>query len=196
LNYSIILNIKFDHFSALQKKYNNLMASQLTLDNYIIKSNLPRERSLSPPRAPQICRLGILGQRRDLDADSVKQIMEAIQEDFPPIQSLIVPSDTTSSVYFEAYGESIKTPVTIYEADWRRDGRKAQIFRDSRIMKEATHFLVFGGPRSDRLQKTAEQLSKKGHQVFFMPPGELELHLYEAEATTTKTSSKPSKKPK
>jgi hypothetical protein len=176
------------------------MASQSTLDNYIVRSDVPRERSLSPPRVPQICRLGILGQRRDLDADSVKQVMEAIQEDFPPIQSLIVPSDTTSSVYFESYGESIQTPVTIYEADWRRDGRRAQIFRDARIMKEATHFLVFGGPRSDRLQKTAEQLTKKGHQVFFMPAGELELHLYEdvpvPEAITTKTSSKPSKKPK
>lgn len=169
------------------------MEAQPTLDNYIIRA----ERSLSPPRAPQICRLGILGQRRDLDTESVKQIMEAIQEDFPPIQSMIIPSDTTSSIYFESYGESIQTPVTVYEADWRRDGRRAQIFRDARIVKEATHFLIFGGPRSDRPLKTAEQLSKKGHPVFYMPFGELELHLYDKpDKSTAKTASKANTKPK
>ena len=169
------------------------MTAQPTLDNYIVRA----ERSLSPPRVPQICRLGILGQRRDLDAESVKQIMEAIQDDFPPIQSMIIPADTTSSVYFESYGESIQTPVTVYEADWRRDGKRAQIFRDARIVKEATHFLIFGGPRSDRPLKTAEQLSKKGHPVFYMPFGDFELHLYDKpDESTTKTASKPSMKPK
>jgi hypothetical protein len=47
-----------------------------------------------------------------------------------------------------------------------RNGKSAQRFRDERIQKECTHALVFLSNRSDRLEKYAESLAKKGKIVF------------------------------
>ncbi len=145
---------------------------QQTLDTFLT-------RSLSPPRAPTQVRLGLLGSRRDLTDNDVSEIMNLIQEDFPEVQTLIVPSEGDTSIYAEAWAEKKKIPVTVHQSDWRRDGKRAQIFRDNRIIQESTHFLVFGGPRSERPLKTAEQLAKKGKTVYYMPHGSMELQQLE-----------------
>ena len=139
----------------------------------------PSERSLSPPRAPTIVRLGVLGQRKDLTESDVKQILELIIEDFPQIQTMNIPSEGNSSIYLESCAEKLKIPCTVYESDWRRDGRRAQIFRDARIIKESTHYLIFGAPRSEKPFKTAEQLARKNHAVFYMPRDSMELQVLE-----------------
>ncbi len=150
---------------------------QQTLDTFLAQG--PSIRSLSPPRAPTQVRLGVLGQRRDLTDKDVSEIFDLIVEDFPEIQALIVPSEGDSSIYAEAWAEKKKIPVTVHQADWRRDGRRAQIFRDNRIIHESTHFLIFGGPRSERPLKTAEQLTRKGKTVYYMAYGTMELQQLE-----------------
>ena len=158
------------------------MQKQQTIDKFFTASSAsalhPQARggrALSPPRAPLQCRLGVLGLRRDLDAKDIIQIFDLIAEDSPQIQSLIVPSEGDSSIYAEAWAEKKKIPVTVHQADWRRDGRRAQIFRDNRIIHDSTHFLIFSGPRSERPLKTATQLTKKGHTVYYMAHGSMEL---------------------
>ena len=149
------------------------MQKQQTIDKFFTAA--PSARALSPPRAPVQCRLGVLGQRRDLDLKDITQILDLIAEDVPTIQSLIVQSDGDSSIYAESWAEKKKIPVTVHQSDWRRDGKRAQIFRDNRIIHDATHFLIFGGPRSERPLKTATQLTKKGHTVYYMSHGSMEL---------------------
>jgi hypothetical protein len=151
------------------------MQQQQTLDTFIRGG-----RALSPPRAPEVCRLGVLGHRKDLTQDDVKQIMDLIVEDFPTIQSMHLPSDGDTSIYIEICADGKLIPCTLYEADWRRDGRRAQIFRDARILRESTHFLIFGAPRSEKPYKTAEQLVKKHHVVYYIPHGTMELQQLEA----------------
>jgi hypothetical protein len=148
---------------------------QQTLDTFLAQA----PRALSPPRAPIQVRFGILGQRRDLTDKEISEICDLVIEDFPEVQALIVPSEGDSSIYAEDWATKKKIPVTIHQADWRRDGRRAQIFRDNRIIHESTHFLVFGGPRSERPLKTAEQLAKKGNTVYYMPHGSMELQQLE-----------------
>ena len=150
------------------------MQKQQTIDKFF---TVAESRALSPPRAPLQCRIGLLGLRRDLDAKDISQILDLIAEDIPSsaIQSLIVPSEGDSSIYAEAWAEKKKIPVTVHQSDWRRDGKRAQIFRDNRIIHDATHFLIFGGPRSERPLKTATQLTKKGNTVYYMAHGSMEL---------------------
>ncbi len=151
------------------------MQKQQTLDTFL--TQVPR--ALSPPRAPTQVRLGILGQRRDLIQKDVSEILDLIAEDFPEVQSLIVPSEGDSSIYAEAWAIKKKIPVTVHAADWRRDGKRAQIFRDNRIIYESTHFLIFGGPRSERPLKTAEQLTRKGKIVYYLAHDSMELQQFE-----------------
>ena len=149
---------------------------QTTLfDSFVVYAKPAADRALSPPRAPQECRLGIIGNRRDIKQDEINEIFGLMLEDIPPIQSLLVPSDGDLSIYIEQYAEKSKIPIQIFEADWRRDGRRAQIFRDSRIVRESTHYLIFGAPRSQKPLQMAEQLCKKGKSVYYMPHGTMEL---------------------
>ncbi len=162
---------------------------QQTLDTFLTRSlsqssqatplSVDALRSLSPPRVPVQVRLGILGQRRDLTDKDITEIFDLIVEDYPEVQALIVPSEGDSSIYAEAWAEKKKIPVTVHQSDWRRDGRRAQIFRDNRIIHDSTHFLIFGGPRSERPLKTAEQLTKKGKTVYYMAHGSMELQQFE-----------------
>ncbi len=151
------------------------MQKQQTLDTFLTQG----ARALSPPRVPIQVRLGILGQRRDLTDKDVSEILDLIAEDFPEVQSLIVPSEGDSSIYAEAWAEKKKIPVTVHAADWRRDGKRAQIFRDNRIIYESTHFLIFGGPRSEKPLKTAEQLTRKGKIVYYLAHDSMELQQFE-----------------
>jgi hypothetical protein len=151
------------------------MQKQQTLDTFLTQGT----RALSPPRAPSQVRFGLLGQRRDLTEKEIAEIFDLIAEDFPEVQALIVPSEGDSSIYAEAWAEKKKIPVTVHAADWRRDGRRAQIFRDNRIIHDATHFLIFGGPRSERPLKTAEQLTRKGKIVYYLAHDSMELQQFE-----------------
>jgi hypothetical protein len=60
----------------------------------------------------------------------------------------------------------LKIPLTVYEADWRRHLKRAKLFRDSRIQKESTHFIIFLNKRSEANQKIAYRLCNLGKKVF------------------------------
>ncbi len=64
-------------------------------------------------------------------------------------------------------------PVSLVAADWVRSGRRAGLLRDARIQREASHFLLLQGPRSNALSTLAGRLQRKGKMVAISKrPGE------------------------
>jgi hypothetical protein len=112
--------------------------------------------------------LGVLGCRNDL---SQQQIVDEVL--IPVIGELgripdkcILPSEGSSSIFLSDWTESLKIPTMVYEADWRRHLKRAKLFRDSRIQKESTHFIIFLNKRSEANQKIAYRLHNLGKKVF------------------------------
>lgn len=134
-----------------------------------------RERSLSPPRAPRACRLGIIGQKRDMTPELASELMQLLIEDIGTPQSLIVPVGSNSSIYLEAWAEDNNVPAMLCEADFMKNGRMAAVYRDAQIQREATHFIVFGGPRSQKPLQVARSLAKKGKIAYYLPHGSTEI---------------------
>lgn len=134
------------------------------------------ERSLSPPRAPTLCRLGILGTRNDITSTSdAAELMSIITADIGMPQELYIPQEGESSIHIDTWAFRKGIPVESLAMDWRRFGKRAKAVRDSAIMRQSTHFLIFGGPRSTKPVETAKALAHKGHVVYFLPHASWEL---------------------
>lgn len=120
--------------------------------------------------------LGVLGSRIDLNQEKIMEILMAILEELerPPDQ-IILPAEGTSSIFISDWADRLTIPTQIYEADWRRHQRRAKIYRDSRIQKESTHFLVFLNKRSEFNEKLAERLCRQGRTVFTVSYAETEV---------------------
>lgn len=151
------------------------------------------ERSLSPPRPAHTCRLGILGTRQDLTSAEITQLLDLIKEDSGEFQAIYTPQEGYSSIYAEAYADSGSIPCTAFEAEWYKNGRSAKARRDAEIVRHATHFLVFGAPRSQQPLSVARSLLRKGLAVFYLPHGSLELEALEAEQPTKPLNFQPAK---
>ena len=110
--------------------------------------------------------LGIIGSRQDLTQNQLIDMLTLIlQEIGKPPEKMILPAEGISSIYISDWADSLKIPTQIYESDWRRHQRRAKIYRDARIQKESTHFLIFLNKRSQFNEKLSERLSK--HNTVF-----------------------------
>ena len=120
--------------------------------------------------------LGVLGSRVDLKQEKIIEFLMAVLEELerPPDQ-IILPAEGTSSIFISDWAESLKIPTQIYEADWRRHQRRAKIYRDSRIQKESTHFLIFLNKRSEFNEKLADRLCRQGRIVFTVTYADAEI---------------------
>jgi len=120
--------------------------------------------------------LGVLGSRMDLKQEKILELIMATLEELerPPDQ-IILPAEGTSSIFISDWADSLKIPTQIYEADWRRHQRRAKIYRDSRIQKESTHFLVFLNKRSEFNEKLADRLCRQGRTVFTVSYADAEI---------------------
>jgi hypothetical protein len=111
--------------------------------------------------------LGILGSHEGATpekiADLVLTVLEVLQK-FP--ERMILPSEGRNNMFLSDWADKHSLPTQVYEADWHRHNRRARIFRDTRIIKEATHFLIFLNKRSEANEKTAIRLAKQGKHVF------------------------------
>ena len=116
---------------------------------------------------PTIIVLGVFGYQNKILFTDVQEIMTAILQEIERLpDKILVPSEGNSSMYVQDWAESLHIKTQIFQSDWMRNGKSAQRFRDERIQKECTHALVFLSNRSDRLEKYAESLAKKGKIVF------------------------------
>ena len=134
-------------------------------------------RSLSPVRRPTPERtvLGVLGTRSSVRyADIEEQVLAPILEAWGTPDELILPADGESSYVLQAWATRAGIPVRLVSADWVRNGRKAGSLRDAVIQREATHFVLLQGPRSNTLMTLAARLNRKKRPVVISErPGEV-----------------------
>ena len=111
--------------------------------------------------------LGVLGTNEGATREKITDIMLAILhnvERFP--ERLILPAEGKNNIFLQDWAEKHTLHTQIYEADWFHHAKRAVIFRDTRIIKESTHFLIFLNKRSDANEKTAQRLARQGNMVF------------------------------
>ena len=129
-----------------------------------------------PSRAEALY-LGVLGKTEGIAQE--KLIQEVI---FPLVglwgrlpEKLILSSEGMSSVLFSIWAERNDVEYQMLEADYRKLGRRAGFLRDSMIVKECTHLLVFLGVRSQKNEEIAMREAKKGKKVYTIHPKSLEI---------------------
>lgn len=112
--------------------------------------------------------LGVLGSRPDVSAQALQEniLTPMLQELGRTPDKVILPVEGLSNILISDWAEQLRIPTQIYDADWQRHQKRAKIFRDLRIQKEATHFLIFLNKRSTFNEKLAERLAIKGYTVF------------------------------
>ena len=120
---------------------------------------------------PSPCIMGVFGITKITEKDLHSHICTPILSELERIpDKMLLPSEGNSSIYLQSWAESLGIKTQIFQSDWARNGRVAQRIRDERIQKECTHALVFLSNRSDRLEKYAETLARKGKIVFTSSP--------------------------
>jgi hypothetical protein len=107
--------------------------------------------------------LGILGGHKRNDFHNFqKTIMNDILVKMGALPDLVLLSDegkdTSGMIYM--WCEQNNIPMRYMKADWSA-GKSAGVKRDTQIIKEATAFIVFSQPRSNRYAKLAAGLQKK-----------------------------------
>ncbi len=117
---------------------------------------------------PNIIILGIFGNtnkvsEQDLQDNTLTLILQELGR---TPDKVLIPTEGNSSIYIQDWCEALGIKTQLFQSDWIRNGKIAQILRDDRIAKECTHALVILGQKSTRLEKFAEKLCKKGKIVF------------------------------
>ncbi len=117
---------------------------------------------------PDVIVLGVFGNtnkvsEQDLQENTLNLILQELGR---TPDKVLIPTEGNSSIYIECWAESLHIKRQIFQPDWVRNGKIAQILRDDRMAKECTHALVILGQKSTRLEKFAEKLCKKGKTVF------------------------------
>jgi hypothetical protein len=122
--------------------------------------------------------LGVLGNSSAAfwSKETIESLMETLtgeQEKMPV--SVLLPNEGNTSLLLQVWGERKRLDVKVYDADWKRLGRRARALRDSRIQKESSHLLIFLGGRSDYYETLAIRQVKKGMIVYGVDPESKEL---------------------
>lgn len=117
--------------------------------------------------SPKPLFLGVLGTHEGATQEQIEEIMVLLLqclERFP--ERIIMPSEGRNNMYISDWADRHRLITQVYGADWHKHNRRAIIFRDTRIIKESTDFLIFLNKRSEANEKTALRLSKQGKRVF------------------------------
>ena len=111
---------------------------------------------------------GIFGSSNKISEQDLQDLVLApiLQELGHTPDKILIPSEGNTSIYLQEWADSLRIKTQVFQSDWAKNGRIAQILRDDRMRKECTHMLVFLPPRSERLEKMAEKMVKKGKVVF------------------------------
>jgi len=117
---------------------------------------------------PSMIILGIFGYHNKVTSTDVQEhtLTPMLQELERLPDMVLLPSEGHSSIYVADWAESLHIKTQVFQSDWTRNGKVAQRIRDERMQKECTHALVYLSSRSDRLEKYAESLARKGKVVF------------------------------
>ena len=117
---------------------------------------------------PPMLIVGVFGYTNTIsEIDIQENIMRLLLQEWGRIpDKILLPSEGNSSIYLHEWAISLHIKTQIFQSDWIRNGKSAQRIRENRIEKECTHALVFLSKRTNRLEKYAETLAKKGKMVF------------------------------
>ena len=121
-----------------------------------------------PLHRPSMIILALFGYHNKVTSTDVQEhTLTPILEELGRLPDIILlPSEGHSSIYVGDWAESLHIKTQVFQSDWTRNGKVAQRIRDEHMQKECTHALVYLSNRSDRLEKYAELLAKKGKIVF------------------------------
>ena len=114
--------------------------------------------------------LGVLGNSsaakwtRETMAEIIMNPLLEVMERIP--EKILMPTEGTTSMLLQVWAERQSVPFQAIDSDWIKMGRRARALRDSRILKESTHLLIFLGTRSDYYERVAIREAKKGKIVF------------------------------
>ena len=141
----------------------------MSLTGWLGSAQTVKARSLSPllkQRTHTRIVLGVFGTRNsirpeDLDAN----ILAPMIATWGTPDIILLPAEGDSSFAIESWAQLKGIPTNLVSCDWASQGRRAGLLRDSRIQREATHFLLLQGPRSNALSTMAKRLHRKGHPV-------------------------------
>jgi len=113
--------------------------------------------------------LGIFGTVK-IPENEVQDILTLILQELRRMPDIIlIPTEGNSSIYIQDWAESLRIKTQIFQSDWVKNGKIAQIIRDNRIAKECSHALVFiksNQENKSKLEKLSETLCRKGKIVF------------------------------
>lgn len=110
--------------------------------------------------------LGVLGTRNSVRYEEfATDILGPLLEAWGTPDEIVAPAESESSHVIATWAARQGVPVSLVAADWVRSGRRAGMLRDARIQREATHFLLLQGPRSNALTTLAGRLQRKGRAV-------------------------------
>jgi hypothetical protein len=120
---------------------------------------------------PNIIVLGVFGNTNKVSEQDIQDntLTLILQELGRTPDKVLIPSEGNSSIYIDSWAESLGIKRQVFQADWIRNGKIAQIIRDDRMVKECTHALVFINTSKEvptKLEKFAEKIAKKGKTVF------------------------------
>ena len=127
---------------------------------------------MEQPYLPSMIILGIFGYHNTVTSDSILEhtLTPMLQELERIPDKVLLPSEGNSSIYVQSWAESLHIKTQVFQSDWARNGKIAQRIRDDRIQKECTHALIYLSNRSNRLEKYAESMARKGKIVFTSSP--------------------------
>ena len=148
---------------------------------------LEPEEYIQPGKPYERICLGVLGKREDINKDDIvcKIIQPIIKTLGKEPDYMYLSTDGTSNIYIGDWAERNNVKSENIIADWKRLGRKAVVLRDSRIVKCATHLLIFEQPKSEYNTKIGLRELKKGKQVFCVTKGkEFEVEHWELQTNT------------
>lgn len=155
--------------SFVVKTTPNSFVEKTTLNSFVEKTTLDLlNDDICQPSTAVL--LGVLGSSSASHWSSETlqtSILTPLLNELGAPAKVLLPTEGTTSFLLQAWAEKQRLDVSPIQADWVRLGRKAKAYRDSKICKEATHLVFFGGLRSDTYEKMAIRELKKGKRVFF-----------------------------
>ena len=127
--------------------------------------------------------LGVLGKTETITkqklSEEILHPLLALWTRLP--DKVLLPSEGASSSLLSLWANQNNIEVQSLDANYQKLGRKAGFLRDSMIIKEATHLLVFLGTRSQKNEQIAIRETKKGKHVYAVDPKSLEVSEYTTE---------------
>lgn len=110
--------------------------------------------------------LGVLGSRNKVAYDDViLQIVSPIMEAWGTPDEILLPAEGETSQIIQMWANTHGVPVSFVSCDWKSDCKRAKVFRDARIQREASHFVLIQGPRSSAYSALGERMQRKGTPV-------------------------------